>query len=48
MQKVSVISAAIGKDARERKAAEAFLAYLKTPEAAATFVQTGLDPIGAQ
>ncbi|MFS2024515.1 substrate-binding domain-containing protein [Massilia sp. CT11-137] len=48
VQKVSVISAAIGKDARERKAAEAFLAYLKTPDAAATFVKTGLDPIGAK
>lgn len=48
VQKVSVISAAIGKDAKERKAAEALLAYLKTPEAAATFVKTGLDPIGAK
>lgn len=48
VQKVSIISAAIGKDARERKAAEALLAYLKTPAAAATFVQTGLDPIGAK
>lgn len=48
VQKVSVISAAIGKDARERKAAEALLAYLKTPEAAATFLKTGLDPIGAK
>jgi molybdate transport system substrate-binding protein len=47
VQKVSVISAAIGKSARERKAAEELLAYLRTPEAAATFVKTGLDPLGA-
>lgn len=45
VQQVSVISAAVGKDARERKAAEELLAYLGTPEAAATFVKTGLDPI---
>jgi molybdate transport system substrate-binding protein len=45
VQKVSVISAAIGKDAKERKAAEELIVYLKTPAAAEKFVKSGLDPI---
>jgi molybdate transport system substrate-binding protein len=45
VQKVSVISAAIAKNAREPKAAEALIAYMKTPAAAAKFVKSGLDPI---
>lgn len=45
IQKVSVISAAIGKGAKERQAAASLIAYLKTPAAAEKFEQTGLDPI---
>ena len=48
LQKVSVISAAVATGAKERKAAEALIAYLKTPSAAEEFAKTGLDPIKAQ
>jgi molybdate transport system substrate-binding protein len=48
VQKVSVISAAIGKDAKERKAAEELIVYLKTPAAAEKFVKSGLDPINPE
>lgn len=45
VQKVSVISVAIAKNAREVKAAEALIAYLKTPAAAEKFAKSGLDPV---
>lgn len=48
VQKVSVISAAIGNKAVERKAAEDLIAYLKTPAAAEKFVKSGLDPINSK
>jgi len=48
VQKVSVISAAIATDAKEKAAAQTLISYLKTPEAKAIFESTGLDPIGSK
>lgn len=45
VQKTSVISVAVARDAKERAAAEALIAYLKTPAASATLEKTGLDPV---
>lgn len=45
VQKASVIAAAIGVHARERAAGQAFIDYLRTPEARALMAHSGLDPI---
>ncbi|MCA0405354.1 MAG: extracellular solute-binding protein [Proteobacteria bacterium] len=47
LQKVSVISAALGKNVKARDAALALIAFTQSPAAATLFVKTGLDPIKA-
>ncbi|WP_235026065.1 substrate-binding domain-containing protein [Caballeronia arationis] len=44
VQKVSVISAAVSKNAQQAEAAKAFIAYLKSKTAVAIFDSTGLEP----
>jgi molybdate transport system substrate-binding protein len=45
VQKVTVFSAGIPTKAQHPEAAKALIAYLVSPEARATLVKTGLDPI---
>ncbi|MFH6783658.1 molybdate ABC transporter substrate-binding protein [Methylobacterium sp. DB0501] len=48
VQKVTVFSAGIPKGAKHPEAARALIAWLSSPEHAATVAETGLDPIKAR
>ena len=48
VQKVTLFSAGIPKGAKHPEAAKALLAWLSSPEHAATIAETGLDPIKAR
>nr|WP_198984545.1 substrate-binding domain-containing protein [Herbaspirillum sp. ASV7] len=48
VQNPNVIAAAIARDAKERKAAQGLIDYLRTAEAKAIFESTGLDPVSAR
>ncbi len=44
LNNITVFAAGVGKDTREKAAAEAFIKFLKTPDAANVFKMRGLDP----
>ncbi len=44
LNNITVFAAGVSKDSKEKAAAEAFIKFLKTPDAANTFKMRGLDP----